>query len=450
MNTINFSGLASGMDTASLIKSLVQIERLPIKRLEEQKTAFNGQASRFNEIKTRLQKLSDAAKALDARDEILSARAISSQEEAVAVTTTGGASTGSYDILVTSTAKSHRTYSDAFASKSQTGLFGTGTLSIQVGAEAAFDVNVTASDTLESVVNKINAQGGGVTAGILFDGTEYRLQVSGNATGTSNAVTFTEGAGLTLGLSNPANVKQTAADAVFSIDGFPMTSASNTVSGAIPGVTLTLKKETTGTAQLQIDRDAGSLGDKLQSFVDAYNNTMRYLNAQSGNIPGVARSADSIGGDSTVRTIQSRLRSEAGQILSGRGDVDRLLSLGIKTNGDGTLTLDRAALETKVAADPEGVANLLRSADAPSTDHGVMRRFQDLVKSFTDGKDSLISSRTNSIGNRTKALDRQIERMEENIVKFEQRLRKQYSAMEQVISGLQSQGSQLASIMASL
>lgn len=447
MSNINFSGLASGLDTASLIRSLVQVERAPIRRIEAQKSAANGQASRFNEIKNRLQKLSEAAKALDAREEVLSAKATSTQDGAVDVRTTGAAAPGIYDIVVTSPARAHRSYSDGFSSRTQAGLFGTGTLTLQVGDDDPFDIEVSGTDTLESLVNKINARGAGITAGILFDGTQHRLQIAGNATGAGKAITFVEQAGLSLGLDKPANVVQAAADAVFSIDGFAMTSPTNTVTDAIPGVSIDLKKATDGTAQIRVERDTGAIADKLQAFVDAYNGTMRYLNGQSGNIPGVSRAPDSIGGDSTLRTVQARLRAEAGAVLSGRGDLDRLSALGIKTLGDGSLQLDRAALDKVLAQDPEGVANLLRTADQGSNDHGIMQRFQDLVKSFTDGKDSLINTRINSINRRTKDLDRQIERLEDRIGKYETRLRKQYSAMEQVISGLQSQGSQLTSIM---
>ena len=117
---------------------------------------------------------------------------------------TGGASLGTYEIEVGALAKAGRNYTNGFTSKSQTGLFGTGTLSITVGEDDPVGITVDGTDTLETLVTKINASDARVTAGILFDGSKYRLQISGNETGAANALVFDDGT-TTLGLADEGN-----------------------------------------------------------------------------------------------------------------------------------------------------------------------------------------------------------------------------------------------------
>ena len=174
MSEITFGGLATGLDTAAIITQLMTLERRPIFRLEDKQQAYESQASKWRSVKSRLSSLTDKVSALGERKDVLSTTVSSSDEKVFTATSLGGAPLGATEVNVTSLAQAERTYSDAFSASDTAGLFGTGTLSITVGSDAAVDVTIDGTDTLQSVVDKINASDADVSAGVLFDGTNYR------------------------------------------------------------------------------------------------------------------------------------------------------------------------------------------------------------------------------------------------------------------------------------
>ncbi len=300
-----------------MIRQLVQLERLPIGRIQDRQQDLKTQQAKFNDLKNLLNTVRDKAKALDELGEIMTTKVASADETVVKATATGDAALGRYAINITSLATAERTYSDPFASKVATGLFGTGTISIQVGTDDAVEIEVEADDTLETVAAKINSSDAEVTAGVIFTGTQYRLQIAGKETGLANAITFVE-TGTTLDLANAANQFQAADDAAFTVDGLPMTSTTNTVKDAIRGVTLDLLKDQASTT-IEVQRDPAALEAAIKEFVDAYNSVQKKINTES-IFTGQARGPESLVGDSTLRSVQSRMRTLAGSPVAGLGE----------------------------------------------------------------------------------------------------------------------------------
>lgn len=439
---IQFSGLATGIDTGSMIKQLVQLERMPIARVQVRQKDLQTQQSKFNDLKNLLNTVRDKARALDRMDEVLTTSVKSADETIVRASATGGVGIGRYSIDVTSLATAERTYSNGFNSKVATGLFGDGNLSIQVGSGTAVDIAVTTEDTLESVAAKINNSGAAVDASVIFDGTNFRLLVAGEQTGAANAITFGE-TGTSLGLNVGGNQYQAAADAVFSIDNLPMTSATNTVSSAISGVTVDLLKS--GTSIVDVQRDSAGFEAKMKEFVDAYNAVQKKINTESA-FTGTARGPESLVGDSTLRAVQTRLRTLVGSQVSGiTGDYTTLASLGVTSLNDGQLKIDSTKLKAALADDAEAVGRVLIRDTDNGTD-GVMQLMQDLVKSFNEAPNGTITARIKGIDRRVKDYDKQIDAMERRVDSYETRLTAQFSAMEQLVSGLNSQGQQMLSV----
>lgn len=444
VGNITFSGLASGIDSASIIDQLISLERQPIRRLEQQQRTYDGQASKLRSMISKLESLRDAASGLEDRDDVLTSQATSSDEAVFRASVTGAPATGASSVHVTTLATAERTYSNTFAAKDQTGLFGTGTLSIQVGGDAAVDVTVDGSDTLESVVGKINGAGAAVSAGLVFDGTDWRIRVSGDDTGADREITFSE-TGTTLGLDDPANELQAATDAVFSIDDLAMTRSTNVISDAIPGVTLTLTGEspTADPATLSVERDPEALREKAQGFVDAYNGLMNAINAEF-TYTGAPKGPTSLSGDATLRGLQSRMRSLIGSPVAGAsGAYTTLASIGISTRTDGTLELDAAELEGAVADDPNAVATMLAGDGSGGTIEGFVATLDGAIEEYVDGSTGILSQRIDSLDGRKRDLGDQIDRLELRIEDKEEQLRSQFAALEQLVSGLQAQGNQM-------
>lgn len=439
--SVTFSGIASGIDSASLIDSLVASAKVPMNRLQTQKTEFNSQSKKLSDIKTKLTTLQTAAKALDSKGEALGNKTTSSDEKVMKATALGGASMGSFKVEVSSVAQSERTYSNAFASDGEVGVTGTGKLTIKVGAADAIEIEVDTQDTLATIANKINAAGAQVSAGIFNDGTSFRLQVTGTQSGEKNAITFTEGTGLSLGLSNPLNEKQVASDAVVTVDGLPVKSASNTIAGAVPGVTLTVVDK--GTSVIQVDRDDESLKAKLQTFTDAYNDVMKTLNAEF-TYTGAKKGNDSLASDSTLKTLQGSLRGLASRV-TGNGDskMTSLGSIGLNLQRDGTLLLDGTKYSKAIAADYEGVSSLL----AGRTDGaGLMTAFSNGLDQYARS-DGTLKTRIDNLAARNKRIDAQVANMQLRLDKYQETLQRQYSALESTMGNLQSQGNALSSIL---
>lgn len=175
MSNITFSGLASGLDTNSLIAGLVNAERAPITRLQAKQSLIDSKSRKLTTLKTRLDDLRTAALALDSRSEAMPTKAKSADESVLVATGSGGASLGRFDVRVERLASAPKVYSNGFSARDATGLFGTGTLSLAVGSSTA-NLTIDGTDTLDSVVSKVNNAGLGLTAGVLFDGTQYRLR----------------------------------------------------------------------------------------------------------------------------------------------------------------------------------------------------------------------------------------------------------------------------------
>jgi flagellar hook-associated protein 2 len=441
---ITFSGLASGIDSAALIDALVKVAQVPISKLQTQKSNFSSQSKQISDIKTKLTTLQTATAALDTKGEALGNKSTSSNTSVLSVTAAGGAAMGTFKIEVTSLAQAERTYSNPVSGQDTAGLVGAGTLSLKVGSGDAVNVEVTADDTLTSIAKKINSSGAALSAGVVNDGKgNYRLQVSATQSGAANGITFTEGGSLSLGLTDPLNEKQPAADAVVKIDGMEISSASNTVSGAVPGVTLNLTD--VGTSVVKVDRDGDGLKTKLNTFVTAYNDVMKTLNA-AFTYTGVTKGADSLAGDSTMKQVQSQLRDLVSKVTSnGDSSLTMLSSIGISTARDGTLTLDDTKYTAAVAKDYEGVASLL----AGRTDGtGLMKQISDGLTNYTKADGSL-KIKIDNLAQRNRNIDKQITTVQSRIDKYQETLQKQYAALEQTISGLNGQSSSLSNILAS-
>jgi flagellar hook-associated protein 2 len=441
---ITFSGLASGIDSASLIDALVKSASTPITSLQADQKANSSQSTKVTDIKSKLSALQTAAQALDSKSKALGNNSTSSNATALTVSAAGGASMGTYKVQVTSLAAAERTYSKKVSASDEAGLFGNGTLTFAVGSGEPVSMIVSETDTLASVAKKINASGAQVTAGVFNDGAGgFRLQVTGTQAGAKNAITFGEADGLALGLSDPANEKQAASDAVVSIDGLEVKSSSNTVAGAVPGVTLNLLD--VGTSTVKVDRDADGMKTKLQTFVKSYNDVMTTLNA-AFTYSGVNKGADTLAGDTTMKQLQMSLRGMVGKMVpNGDSSMQMLSSIGVATQRDGTLSLDDTKYAAAVAKDYEGVASMLTGR---SDGTGLMKQVSDGLLGYTKTGGTL-SMKIDNLAKRNKLINTQITSMQTRIDKYKENMQKQFTALEETMSKLHSQGSSLASILGS-
>ncbi len=438
MPTIQAPGVGSGIDVNSLVDQLVALERKPLQAVQRQKDDIQAQISSYGRLKSVLSSFRDAMRGLSSPDSFKVFDATSSNQDAFTASAASDAAAGSHAIEVTSLASRHKVASGAFADAAT--VVGEGTLHIQVGSDA-FDVAIDATNsTLGGIRDAINqaADNSGVTATVLSDDAGTRLILTSRDTGTTNAIQVgvsgdsdgsdTDDSGLSR-LAFDATTQNlvevdTPSDAVVTIDGFTVTSASNEVSGALQGVTLSLAELGSGT--LDISTDTGAITDSARTFVDAFNNlrdTIKEL--RNGNLEA----------DSTLLGIENGVLRQ----INTRADItgsnfDYLTQLGVEIDRYGEMRLDSGRFEAALRADFDGVSRFFGDADK-----GIATRLDGLANDML-ASGGLLDARESGLNSRIRALDAQSDRIDRRLVSTEARLRAQFTAMDSIVANLNATG----------
>ncbi|MCA9628870.1 MAG: flagellar filament capping protein FliD [Myxococcales bacterium] len=432
--TITFGGIGSGMDVEGLISGLVGASKGPLNIINSRKNNVDSAITVLSDLSGLLSGLKNASQSLDTLEEVGSYSAKSSNE-AIVATANGLALPSSYQVSVTQLAQEQRTYSDTFADK-LTALGQSGDLDITVGSEAAVNITVEATDTLEDIMTKINESDAKVNASIFYDGSNYRLQVRGKDSGAANAITFGENNGVALGLSTPANTVQVAQDAIAVIDGFNVTSPTNKIAGAIQGVTLALTKKTTEPATLSVETDSDALQGKIKKVVDAYNAVISKVQVTAGY--GERKATNSVlAGDSTLRNINSKMTSTLlSPNASLTGKFQTLNSIGIQLENNGMLKLDTTKLTEALGEDPDAVARILAGDDSTP---GIMDAMSDLMEGLVEPDSGALTARKEGLEAETKRLQEQADKEQERLDRYSETLRKQFTAMDSTVASYNAQ-----------
>jgi len=339
---VTLSGLASGIDTASIVNQLISADSGTLNALQDKSSNTQAANSTVSSIGTQLSTLATAAQALSDATSNGSFTATSSGTM-VGVTSSPAAQPGTYSVEVKDLAAAQRTYSQSFASDTAA-LNQTGSFTIAVGTGAPATINVLATDSLQSIVSKINDSGLQVSASVFNDGTTSRLQIRGINTGKANALTFVEN-GTTLDLNGtgalPTSGKtvQPAQDASLIVDGFPVTRPTNQITGAINGLTLNVTDKTTSPITVNVASDPTTLTTNLNAVVTAYNNVINAIHKATGY--GDQKASNTLlSGDSTLRTVASKLSTSMQGMSTQSGSLTSLADIGLTLQRDGTLALD--------------------------------------------------------------------------------------------------------------
>jgi len=428
---ISLSGLASGLDTASIISGLVAAESAPLTAMQTQQTTLNSAVSELSTLGTQLASLSTAASALSSLTTVGSFTA-SSSSSAIVAQTSGATQVGSL-------ASSQRTYSASFSSESDA-LNMNGSFTIQVGSGAATTINVGTGDSLDSIAAKINASTPGVNASIFYDGSNYRILINGLNTGASNAITFTE-SGTSLDLNgtgataSSGNTVQQATDASVTIDGFTATRPTNQITGVIPGVTLALTQPTSSPVTIQVASDPGTLNTNVQAVVSAYNQVISTIHADAG-YGTTAANNQNLAGDATLRSITQQLASTVAGVF-GSGSTQTLADVGITLQSDGTLAVDTTKLDAAFTNNPTAVESLFARSPLSSTG-GAMATLSSLANSFAAPTTGLLAVESQGFTEQATQLNQSITNEQAHITQYQANLQAEFNAMETSYSANQT------------
>jgi flagellar hook-associated protein 2 len=454
----NVGGIATGLDTNSIIDQLLALDRQPETLLTQQSTVETARQAALKSIQTSMQALQSAAQAMRAPSVWANSQTVtSSNPTAVSAVLTGGAAAGGFSIGVQRLASADQvTQQTALAAAN-----GDDTLHIKVGSGAVANVSISSGDTLATIASKINANASSQVYASVVNG---KLVLSGQVTGAANTIAVTSDSTLATDLGMTQSL--VARDAQYTINGQSMTSASNTVSNGLAGVSITLNGTTSSDASLVVTAPApntNTITTAIQGFVTAYNSTVDLIYGYV-NDPKVAnpttdaqREAGMLQGDPQLLSILSNLRSAVTSTMSGAaGGMGYLGNIGLSTGAavgsgtisqdslEGKLSLDTTKLQSMLASNFSGVKSLFSNPTGSFSSEGLSQRMDDLINPQA-GVSGTLAGRITSEASLIQSYSQQIADIEQRVTMHEASLRAQFTAMETAVAQLQSSSSSLSS-----
>ena len=451
--TISASGIGSGVDILGLVDQLVAAERQrPEQLFSQRETLLQDQISAIGKLKSALSTFQDSLAGLSTAASFIAYSASSSDSTIATATANSTASAGSYVVNLNTglghqLASAHKVITNTGFADADTVSVGSGNITIANNNGGSFTINVgSGSDTLNKVRDAINNDSNnfGVSATVLtvsdgMGGTESKLVLTANDTGLNNELTVTADPGVTA--FDSANLTQInpALDAIFTVDGQDVVSASNTVSGVISGVDIQLVGE--GTATLTVSSDEDTVVANVQSFVDAFNKLRAVFNETTDYNDG---SPAPLFSDSTIKGLNGNIRDILlSSVSTTLGTYGSLAEVGISTNDAGELELDTTELKSALQADFNGVSEIFTSSS------GIVAQLEAKLEPYTQFA-GLLDSKTESLNSRQDLIDAARERLDYRLTKLEDRLRAQFIAMDALVQSLNSTGSFLTQQLANL
>jgi flagellar hook-associated protein 2 len=437
MSTVSFTGLATGLDTASIVAQLVEIRRRPVYRLENRRIDFQNQLAALSTLKTKLLALQAAAARLDTMGEFNALGVTSSHENILTATAGPSAATGSYEIIVQSLATARKDVSQGYGSVED--LVGQGTVWFTVGGVTT-PLAVGPDTTLAEFKDLINSSIDGVSASLINDGSggnAHYLVLRGDNEGTAGDYSLIT-SGLSGGIAPVMTNTQAAQDAQLTVDDIPVTAAGNHVDNVISGLTLDLHQADPSTAvTILVDTDGQEVEDSVKAMVDAYNDLFGFIQEQS------APDGD-LHGHPTLRSVATRLRNIfTSPLESGLGSLTMLLEVGITTGEDGQLLWNAEKFQSALMADMAGVRDLFIEREG---NPGKGYLINTAIDNMTDSVSGLFKISTDALNSKIRYADQTIERYERGIESYRLNLQTRFLAMERMVAQLQAQGNYLSSI----
>lgn len=482
MATISSLGVGSNLDLNALLANLRSAEQAPLIALQQQQRSYTSRLSAYGQLSSALSALQTASAALAKPALFQGVKATSSATDVLTATALSTAAVGSYALNVTQLAQAQSLAAAGVASTTAaigggalttvTLDFGTisgGTLDAATGkytgatftadtTRAATSITIDSSNnTLAGIRDAINASATmGVTASVVNEGsaTPNRLVLTSRQTGETSSmrITLTGDPADTATSADPAlssllandpaatqNLQQTAAaqNTKLTVNGIAVTSATNTVAGAVQDVTMTVAK--LGSSTLAVQKDSASVQAAITTFVNAYN-SLQGVATKLTAFDATSKSGAVLLGDSTLRNIQVRIRSAltTAQVPDSSG-LAMLSQIGVGFQKDGTLAIDSTKLSTALGSQLSGVEKLF-SGTAGIGGYGT--QMSSLITGMTDSNGTLTAA-TKGINTTLDSLGKQYSATSERIDATVARYKAQFTQLDMLMSSMNRTSSYL-------
>ncbi|WP_455851458.1 flagellar filament capping protein FliD [Pantoea endophytica] len=379
MASISTLGIGSGLDLSTILDNLTTAEKASLTPISNQQTAYTAKLSAYATLKSSLSTFQTANTKLNDAD-LFTATSATSSSSAFSATTTGSVAAGKYTISVTQLAQA-QTLTSAVQTSNTNALgdssVSSRSLAITLKDGTSKSITLTSDQTsLTGMRDAINGADAGVTASIIKVGDgSYRLSLTSSETGSDNAVSKIAVTGDdtlqaivgydSTASTNPMTQSVAAQNAKLTVNNVEIENSSNVISDALEGITLNLNDTTSSNQTLTIAKDTTKANSAISNWVDAYNTLLdQFSSLTKYTAVDVGASAQdssngALLGDSTLRTIQTQLKSMLTNAQSS-STYKSLAQIGITTDPTtGSLELDSDKLETALSSDADGVKEMI-------------------------------------------------------------------------------------------
>jgi len=461
---ISSPGIGSGMDIAGIVNKLSELERQPLVQLKKQVATLESRLSVYGQVKSQMASLQDAAAKLSSKDAWSQFKVTSSNSAAVSATASTNAMPVQLDLEVLKLAKGQVS---SFATVAVDQTLSEGTLEIQQGswASGVFSpkggvptvISIEPGQkTLLAISAKINSSGGSLQAYVVQDASGERLVLRSLQTGKDQGfnVSFAPADAVPNPGSEPPVAQlsfispfgeQFAQDAQFRVDGLELTSASNTITQALPGLSLSLQQVSSAPVRISVENDQESLKKNIQALIDAFNALHTTLgNAVKFNTD--KKSSAPLQGDSTAVGVQSALRSLLRSEMPGL-TFQRLSDVGISIQRDGSLGVDSKKFESALA-NPSAVKSFFTGSTGFES-LGFAKKIETFIKNTleTDGR---VALRADALQSAIKRNLQDQDRVNDRADRAQARLFKVYNSMDSKVGSLNALNSYVSQQFSSM
>jgi flagellar hook-associated protein 2 len=422
-------------DLQSVLNRAVAIGQIPITALQNRDATVLSKESLLGQLQTTVQGLATSLSSLGTTASNEALDATSSDPSVVSATDTGATAPATYTInSITSVASaasenSLKSYSAAAPVSS------TGNMELVVGSQTYQIPLTTATNNLAGLSSQINSLNAGVTASVLTTSGGNYLSVSADSTGATtlkildNPTTAANPSGTNTPWLTDTNQ---GVNAVFQLDGIPVSQASNTVNDIIPGITFDILQPSSTATTLSLASDPTQLTSALQTFVTNYNSLRTALNAQEGP------SAGALSGDTSVIQLEDAMRQLTAYTSSTTGSIQSLSDLGVTFSSNGQATFDPTVVSGLSDSQLADALNFVGSATSGLG--GLSQPFQQ----FSDPTDGLIQVEASGLATTDQDLQSQITTLTNQLTVMQNNLASQLSSADAAIAELQSQQTELS------
>lgn len=447
MAGIRFGSINTGLPP-NIVDQLIEAERIPVKQMEQKKAKSEEKLKLVQDLDTKVQAIRGTLGELASTRGFTDVKLTSGDPAILGGTVDPAAyQPGNWNVEVKELAQKASVMTNWFPDKDKTQI-GVGYFRFKT-KDGNKDVYVNGkNNTLESAAKAISGAGVGVKASVVNDRKDsdnpWKMVLSSDGSGTDNAIEyprlyFLDGdRDLYFDGENPAK------NGVVKVDGFEFEIGDNTLKDVIPGVTLDLKQAAPGRAvNLTVKEDLEVVSGKVKTFVDAMNGVLTFLQTQS-KVTKDTDTSKTLGGDSMVRSVESRMRQLIQNPQYGiKGNVRSVSQLGIAFNRNGTLDFDQKKFNAALAANPAAVQEFF-AGDGFAT--GFIAAVRREVTNLTTPTTGPLANRAQGIKSAIAQIDQRIEQKERQLSRKEDQLRDKFSRLEETMSRIKGQGSQVAAI----